>query len=988
MPRLLRTSCLAWLFLIAGTPGGYSQTVDAENRLIERLLEEDLAEFAVDYLSKAGSDPLIPDEIKRVAPYRIAAIRVDQAIAQRSPDRRAAALEAARELVESLSKPSEVGGPEGRALTDAIGRLGLAEADEARRIALAAASGEAKNALRQARGALADAKQRLESATDRYEAEIDTLRSAVATTPDGERRRDLKLRLAQARLLSARLDNELAATYAPDSDKAEELNRAAAKRLGELYEKYSKWVVGLYAHLYEGRCHRQLGETALAAGCFESLVTQPATTPELSRLVTLANAELAALRIDKGEIDLAIEDGEAWLDELDVSQQRGAEAATLRYWLGVAYRQRSESGNANELTRKRSLRSARQLLGEAARTPSEIQALARDAWMEATTALGVDVSKPESFEEAFQAGKDAIEAFSAAEVGLAAAPPDNAEVRAELETQRDESRQTAERTLEAALELADRRSPEEQVNEARYLLAYLYYNGGDDEKSTNLAARVALRSPDDPSAEAAARLALASLDRRRRQPLEQDEADRVNANLRKLAEFTVERWPEGDAAPIARQVLLAQALDAGDLAAADAVVAGAPAPSRPSLALRVAAAKWERLRSNPETTEQERTRTRAELASTLEAAAKAGTAAPLRATAALYLAEALLDAGDPVAALSLIDAPEHGVAAALEERSPPADNEAFALAAARVCLRGYAFASDNPERATAAIDQLVAIAESGGSPASSRDALLASAVKQQADLAGSRVGEEAREHAARTLGETLARLNEPLADADWNAALWHSQALLKLADTTPGGRGIEFARRASDAFERLAKRITSEPGFAPSESAGLAVKLQLAECERRLGDYSGAFEAFASLLEERAALLEVQRSAARALQDWGVAQRDPNRLDSAIAGARPGSDGKNAVWGWAKLAAVAGQSAATDPKRRELFFEAWLNVARCRYAAAKLRTGAEQVSQLRKAASTVRAMQRQYPDLGGPQRKREFDDLGAKINATLKEVSA
>ncbi|MEO1497240.1 MAG: hypothetical protein AAFV43_08835 [Planctomycetota bacterium] len=964
------------------------QTVAAEQRLIDRLVEEDLGEFAIDYLERAAADPLIPDEFKRVAPYRIAKLRVNEALRRRDAASRRAALDEAIALLAKLPKPSEVGGAEGRALTDAVGRLALAEADEARRQSLTALSGIPGITVKRARRELRGAKKRLRTAVERYEAELEALRGVSSGTPDGDRRGDLRLRLAQARLLAARLDNELASTYASGSDEAEKLNRAAAERLGELYQKYSKWVVGLYAHLYEGRCYRQLGEHALAAGCFESLVTQPATTPELSRLVTLANAELVALRLATNDVAVAVEDGEAWLDTLEGSQREGAEAATLRYWVGIAKQRLAAGDGLNDSARKRLLRSARELLGEAARTPSEVQAPARDAWADATALLGIESADPRTFDEAFQAGKDAVEAFSAAEVGRAAADQDDTSVRAEFESQRVDSLTAAATAFEAALELADRKSPDEQVNEARYLLAYLDYTAGRDARAIKLAAGVALRAPDDPSAEAAARLGIAALDRRRRQPLDKAESERVAMNLNRLAEFTAERWPAGDAAAIALSVLLAQALDNEDLAAATRIAANAPPDQRPELKLRLAAARWERHARDPEATAADRTAMIDQLLGALDRATQSGAAVPLRATVAVYATEALLEAGRPLEAAPLLEAAEHGVATVVRAKTPPADTKAFLLAALRTYVRAAAWSGGNIDRVEEALDTIGEVCNDSGSPDEFRDVLLATAVKQQADLAAATAPADAQRTAVAALAETLERLRTPLAGAEWNRALWRCQALLKLSDEAGAERRQELTMAASDAFGELARRIEREPGFAPSASAGLAVKLQLGECERRLGDYGGAFEAFASLLVERPALLEVQRSAARTLQDWGQADGDAERLEQAIVGARPGDDRKNRVWGWAKLAAVAGQAATRDPKRRELFFEAWLNVAECRYAAANLRSGAERTTQLRKAANTVRAMQRQYPDLGGPDRKQQFEELGAKIDQTLKRSAA
>ncbi|TWT43208.1 hypothetical protein [Botrimarina hoheduenensis] len=966
-----------------------AQTPEAENRFIERLVQQGAGDLAITYLERADQDPLVPEAVRRAAPYRRAAILVDLATGERNANRRTQRLDEAAAAIRQLDRPADPTTVEAQALSDAVGRLALATADEARRAALAARNTERDSSkkLSSARGLLREAKSRLTEAIDLNEAELATLRGVVATSEPGRRRTELKLRLAQARLLLARLDNEAAATYPAGSETANRLNRAAAERLAELYEKYSKWVVGLYAHLYEGRCYRELGEYALATSCLESLITQPTTTPELVRLVILAKAELIALRVSNGELALAIESGEEWLKQIERSERTTAEAATLRYWLGEAYLLDAEAPQATETQRLRRLRAARENLDAAARIPSEQQALARARWANATAALGIDREKPETFADAYQAGKDAIDSYSAASVGLSTAEADDKSAREDFLAQQAEANEAGQSALEAALELSDRSSPIEQVNEARYLLAYLFYNEQRDDRAANLAATVALKSPDDPSAEAAARLALAALQRRGQQTLPPEERERVGANLMRLAEFTASKWPRSEAAEIALGLMLARLLEANDTAAARQLVTRAPETLRPALALRLAAAEWERLSKSAEVNESARSAARAELEERLSAAAAARAGVPLRATAALYLAEAALDAGQPTAAEPYLNDPEHGVLATLAAEGLHAERAAFAAAASRVATRALALQPDGAERFASALEQMVSIAASQPEPDQAiRESLLALALKQQADLTVFSEDESRRKAAVAALAITLARLAEPLASSDWNTSLWRCQSLLRLAEAAGSAddeRQESLVRDASEAFAALAGRLQAEPGFAPSETAGLAVQLQLAECERRLGEHAKAYATFAELLAQRPALLEVQRSAALALQEWGASEKNAERIERAIAGDRPNAGGKNTVWGWAKLAAVAGQAMGNDPARRDLYFEAWLNVARARYAAANLATGEQRAAQLRKAASTVRAMQRQYPGLGGEERKTQFAQLQQQIETAL-----
>src|SRR5690606_29070202 len=140
-----------------------------------------------------------------------------------------------------------------------------------------------------------------------------------------------------------------------------------------------------------------------------------------------------------------------------------------------------------------------------------------------------------------------------------------------------------------------------------------------------------------------------------------------------------------------------------------------------------------------------------------------------------------------------------------------------------------------------------------------------------------------------------------------------------------------------------------DPQFAPNELAVLAVRMKLGETLQALGNYAGAVDQFTAILAEKPNMLEVQQTAAGALQAWGNAQKDPASLERAIRGTHPGDDGKNMVWGWLQPARVAdyakrtartqtGAAQAVD-KYEDIYFGARLQAARARYSAAMLAEG-------------------------------------------------
>lgn len=937
---------------------------DTASRFVERLRQEGHADLVLDYLDQAADSPLVSEDFKKSIPVQRLTALYAQANEVRDPAARSEALSALLPELRGLAK-SNVGAA--RLLTDLIDRLATASADAGRRSAIEATrrpgGAPRERALKGARRQLESAREQLASAEARISKEYKSLKGVQPSSDEGRRRADLGARLGLVRLLGARLLHEQAETHRAGSKEWKKLNQDAAKRLGELYSKYSKWGVGLYAHLYEGRCYRLLGENQLALAALEDLTSQPAPTPELRRIVTLAHAERAALLVGTKRADQALEKPVDWLDKLDFDEKKGAEAATLRYQVAQAALKLAESETGAKQRKLR--RDARDWLGQSARVPSDIQAAAREQWASVTASMGIEAEPPKNFEEAFRSGGEAIQAMLAVDVAIESA---NASAAEQLKAQRTETRDAAYAALAAAVKLVDKKTNPDEAAQARYQLAWLDWEAGDADQAAERAEFVARRDATTPSGEEAARLTLAALE-----SLQSNGASDASGRLRDFVAFVLEQWPNTEVAASASAVLVSNALRSGDLAAAEQVLETVPKAQRPALALRLAVARWEKEKSDPASKDA----AHKQLETAFKAAGDEGRSGAIGVTAALYLTEVALDRGDAKRASELLNNADHGPMSRVKESRPPADNPAFALAALRAQARTRAITGKKIGPILDQVDDLLATApaeKTGG-----ERAWLGLAVALLADV-------ERNPAATPALSATLGRLDKVEASGDWNTRLWIAQARLRcgelLKDEDAARESLTAGR---EAFAGLIEQADRQPGFAPTETATLAARLRLAQCERELGDYAAAVETLTQMLAGRGALLEVQETAAETLQTWGTESKSVERLEEAIAGTKPGSDGKNQIWGWSKLAAVTGRFAGSDPKRREQFFNAWRNVAASRYQAALLASGTTRSEQLRKAASTIRALQRQNPDLGGGQSKQAFDRLLRQIQASSGE---
>lgn len=937
---------------------------DTATRFVEMLRAEGHSDLVPDYLERAAEDPLVSDAFRERIPYERLAAAFSQAEQIAGSSARVAAL---RELQPDLEKLAQSDANARQLLVDLSAKLATTAADLARNEALSAKrypiERERQDRLVKARQSIKSSRKDLDQAESRIEAERETLKSVRADSPAGERRAKLGSQLGLVRLLRTRLLHELAETYPTRSKDRESLNREAASQFEALYQQYSKWNFGLFAHLYEARCYRLLGETALARAAIEGLTSQPDSVAEVRPIMTLAHAERAALYLEQGKAKQALGTPREWFEKLDASEKTGSEAALLQYHLAQAAIALAQPAIGAE--KKRLLRDARDWLARASRVASEVQADAREQWAEVSTELGVESPTYETFDQALAAAGESIQTMLAFDEAINGA---EAKQRSRLQAQRNEARSVAYAALQMAVRLSDRKVDLEKAAQVRYQVAWLDWDRGDTKKAAARAEHVARNQPATEAGQQAARLALAAYEQ-----LQREQTPQAGERIEKLAKFVLTTWPESELSEAASSVLLGVALRSGDLDAAESVLKEIPEASRDSFRLRLAVAKWERAKKQKTTSMGLEL---AELQRSHDALSGEARRSPISVTATLYLAEAALEAGEVIRAKRLLNDPQSGVAEPLAEGVAPANSPVFTLAALRAMIRAESLTGGKPKgfvRQFADVLGDAPIEQTGGDRA-----WLALGVGLLSDLNRSNES-SAQRLVAETLSQVLSKLSPLESSCDWNTLLWIAQARLKISGLLSSEAQQDTLSAARGSFSLLVKRGIDQQSFAPSSRAVLAARLRLAECDRQLGEYAKALESLEAVLTETPALLDAQRLAAQTLQDLGVQAKQVEDLEKAIAGTRPGADGKNLLWGWSKLAAVAGRFAGSDPGRRQLYFDAWRGVAESRYQAALISSGEKRENHLRKAANTLAAVLRKNPDLGGPENKKRYNELSQAI---------
>ena len=981
--------------------GGMVRAADREAEFVEALRGRGQHELVLEYLDLAPASPIVSAEFKQRIAYEKGITLLELSRRLPTAERRTEALDSARRELEAFAQANQ-----GKFLAaEAQAQLAgvLIERAKQRVIQVESLPADSKQERESlmivARGFINEARSLYETVEKAYEGLLKDQRNLDPKTQQKEigERLEMRVRLAQVRVLRARALYDLALTHPAKSPDSKQLLEQSAKDLAALYEKYSQWPIGFYAHLYEGQCYQALEDWKLAIGCFEDLIAQPDANPIIRKLITLAHAYQAACYNAQQQYDTALTKNRGWLEQSRSGEQSGPEWSALQFQVAEAARLKAATLEERDRQRPRLLKQARDLYRDVSRAPGEHQRAARVALAELGRG-GDELPHAQTFAEAYSLAKDALDSMNAAALAARIAADNNPDALAGLEQQAADGRNEAQQNLQFALSLVDDQTDLKQINEVRYLLSWMLWEQEDYLQAATLANFVATRYPDDPSAAAAAKIALASFDRLRAA----DENDSfASAQLVEIAQFIAEHWPTSDTADVAFNMLLNVALREDRLAEAEALVSRIAEDRRPLFELKLANAMWERrLRAGGGDSQ---TQQRAAAFKLLEGGfgklRNERPISPTVATAALYLAQAYLDQARYDDAIALLEDNEVGPLELLATDNEIASRPAYAVEAHKAALRAYV--SLTPPQSDKALAEMAALERAVEQLGDDRDSdrltkiyvSLGLQLQRQIEsfvASGKRQEADALIAAFATF---LEKLDDRRDELDWATKQWISQTYFNLAEgfgdaEADAQQRRQFYERARDGFTSMIEAAQRDSSLAPSANALLAVRLQQAQCLRQLGEFSAAIDAFTAILRERETMLDVQTAAALTYQEWGVAEKQPARLENAIFGGRrvPGT-GQNRIWGWLKLAQIAAKAARSNPKYKELFFEARLNVAEARYLVAMQAQGSDRKDQLNKAKQNIRSMVQFYPDLGGDALREKYDALLKNIQRAAGEVS-
>lgn len=993
-----RSGAVAVWVALGLVPRGALTAAEPAQEFVNQLRNVGYFDTAITYLDRIDRYPGVPQAFLDAVALEKAQTHIDAALAARSvADRDRLFVSAEEELKKFLQQSDHP------RLSEARLQLGKLQLVRARQLmSVTDPSDEARASARQSYQAAAAT---FDAITAELRERLEGMRGQridPATEPEKISQRDqYRYEYLQAQLHSGEAKQLAAQTYRDPAQEGQSLLEEALAGFTELSEKYSDYVPGALALLSRAQVQQELGKHAEAIDSYQRLLEHEAVDPlrpaRMQAAVGLVELRLAA---EPPQIDEAIAQAQAIIDTARPNEKSTAEYAALQVALAKAHFAAADRAQADgkPTDARRSTTAARPLLTAAIRVPGEHEADARELLAQ----LGIEKPEnagtaadiqPKSLEEALTSARELLQineelnkvrqqlAERAAQSG-----PDAEQAATELEALDQQLRDgwaTLVHLLRSGLAIGD--DDNERLNQARQFLAYVLFQRGDYWDSAAVGHFLSRSAANQPEGLRGGLLAISALQSLLRDLPEESSAGVVN-QMQILGEHLVRTWPNDPQAAAAKGIMIRLALDNDQWDTARKLLAEIPAgQERATYQRLMGQLLWNRsllLRQEQQVAEADALLADAatELRAGLEGIPGA-LAGPEALQAALVLAKAELRRGDAAAALAVLDNKKYGPAELVEQLGEPTDGFKSELYSTELqAVVGVMTSADSGnaallQRATAVMQKLQASVQD---KPDANDRLvrifigLARDIRDQLDAATPERKTQLIS-AFRVFLDSIGRSASDPATLQWTAQTLSQlgEASMSNSELRAQGQAAELLASAIGTFQNLREQL--------GDQTPASLLFQLGRAYRLSGEYKQAIDLFEEILKGSPTMLDAQIEAARAYEQWAGAvdaKYAARAYETALNGARPGPNGKNIIWGWGHISRMV----SGRPEFREQFFEARYRVALCRFLMGKA-SQSERV--LQQAINDITQVAALYPELGGPERRGQFDLLLKEIQKAL-----
>jgi len=984
---------------------GTSFAAEEVNKFLEKLKERGYYDVALDYTEQMKDSPLAPAEFKKNILSEQGSLLIDWARRTGDSKLREQLFADAEQKLENYAA-NHAGTLEGAKANTLLANLLVERGKVVAAKAKAKPPGPEQEAIyEEARKFYSDARQVFEDSETVYVEKHKTYPPVIDAKAEPQRyeeRNQVRSLLVQTKLFIATSIYELAKTYSPDTEEGQAKLREAADAYGDLYEKYRRWIAGQYARLYQGRCFQDMKDYKTAMSYYEDLLAQPAETPPFRVLIAKTHVQVGECLLAQQKYQELIDRSTEWLEKARGAEDKNPDFLAIRYQLAVANAELAKAikDEAQAPNRRRILTTARNYARFVERWSPELQKDARRLLAELSGAESTS-EEPETFVQAYELGDENIKAMTTKQGLLPQVKQNNPDEYDKMVAEVEQHRENAFRYLRMALGLVDENTEINQINLVRYYLCYMYWMQERFYDAAVMGEFLATRYPASAGARQAAKIAMASYMRQYQDPSNTDQqfdSQRVIDIALRIAK----QWPDQSEAAEAYALLINFSIQQGKIDEAEKHLEKLPesSPNRPELEMRVGLGLWNQFKEarkldpqdQPDAAEMDAWKERAQqwLEKSSGQLQASGQVDRTLISALLSLAEIYLDTGDAAKAIQTLEDEKVGPVTLLEANHPASQIEGFAESIYQTALRAYVTSGDRLDEAQAVMDTLEKlVASKGEAGAEERLTQIFIAMGRKLEESLKLIDDEAaRQQVAQGFESFLDRIGSREQGNTWSSRLWIAQTFYNLGsgfETSQGSsaKSSEYFKKALAAYQKVLSDVGSGKLSAPSPTSLLGVKMRMAECQSKAGDYEAAIDVLAEILSERATMLEAQLAAAYAFDNRGRKEDPKWHYHARMGWDKDMNKREKVVWGWQRMAQVT----APHEKFRHIFHEASYNLALSNYEHGQQVEASKQRQYFERAKRTIATAVKLYRNMGkdGQQRLAAYDRLLKKVQKALGE---
>jgi len=923
---------------------------------LQGLRDKNYHDTALQYLNQIEADKETPKEIRELIPFERAITLMVFSRTQKLPQDQEDTLNQALAQLTLFTKQSPNHPKAGTANTEG-GKIILQKAEVEVRRAQSPAEGNKKEYQAAARKLVAQARAIFQKAYDLHEK---TWKSFPATFIDKQKEPEKYKARAKAEIqfMSAQLDlaqctYEEAQTYDPGSADYNRLLKKASEEYAKIHERYRSQVGGLYARMWQGKCFEEQGELGRALGIYNELLGHPGKSKPIKQLKdNILQFRLICLNDEKKkDYQLVINEAEQWLKE-NRSRNRTSIGQGITWELARAQEALANIEGTKKGDQERILRQAL----TSARFVNAFRGKYRDASRLMVGRInarlqGNSGGDPKEFESAYGLGQDRIKQTKNLKDKVAAAKSAADKKKTQIEL--DQFMEETVRILKIALSLTDAKTDPKELDHARFLLCYTYYNLRRSYECAILGEYIANNHHKDSAQIAldAAYLALAGyLQAYNDSPKEQRYVD--NQHMESICNLIATKWPESDRANDAR-IQLGNIYSQTDRPAEAAKWYSQVPPAAPQYIdaqIRAGQAYWNsylttmsrRDASKPENVHQWAQLAEKHLRTGITATLKSlppTAATPENLTAAkTSLAQIVMNSGDYQKAIDILSKEPHSVLKAIhlaKGKKRPArgvQSSEFANLVYQLQLRAY-IGLQQIDLARKAMTQLEESASgTGGESITEMYRQLGEKITEEIERLKA-AGDTKRIDDVRKSLETFLADIFKRKDQTYGSLVWIGETYYGMGQGASENPAIarKYFDKAAAAFEAIQQRQDASGDFIPGNFQ-VGITLRLVNCKRQQGEYEAALKLIAPVLKEKDKSPEVQFEAASILQDWAASgQGDSQKKYLDAINGMTLEEGA-LIRGWSYLSRLL-QNSVNSPGRddlKKMYYDAQFNNIECR----------------------------------------------------------